>query len=171
MTGQPDGSAAIATAQAQSAGWLEQAEKLRFGFAVPGPGAVPEQIRDALLTARAHMDSLETYLSMAINQRAAFRTRAREIRAAADDNWDRLAATANQQGRGARDYEGSKERYSRFNVDNFGPEREARLWRQASEIADECYDRIRLHYYGLRDTVMDLREALRSFTLESNLDR
>jgi hypothetical protein len=168
---QADGNAAIATARQQSGQWLAEAEKMRFGVQRTPPEASPSEIREALIQARAYLDSLETYFSLAINQRSAFRICAREIREAADDNWDRLAAGANQRGQGARDFEGSKERYARFNLDNFDSERQARLWRQASEIADECYDRMRVYYYGLRDTVMDLREALRSFTMESSLDR
>ena len=150
--------------------WLAEVEILRHHKTV-APEAGPGEIREALLRTRGFLDRLEEIYSLSLAQRGAFRRMARDREAAADDNWDRLAATANQTGRGARDYEGSKERYARFNVDNFEHMRTARQWRQAADVADEITERIRLAYYGLRDTLMDLRESLRSFTMESSLDR
>lgn len=166
----PTGADAVAVAAQTYSAWLGEVEQLRFAQ-VPEPDSSPEVIREALLLSRANLDRLEAIYSLSMAQRGAFERKAQEMEDAADDAWAEIAAKAVQTGHGARDYEGSKERYARFDMLNIDRRRDARQWRQAAKVAGEADARIRLAYYGLQNVMQSLRDALRSFTLESSLDR
>lgn len=151
-----------------SGAWLAEVAQLRDAGFMPSSAASPARFREALEAARARLDRLETILRDAVGLRGLMRRGAQFTENARAERWDQVAAAGS---RNARDFEGTQERYARFNLECLDETRTARQWKLAADEASDLAERIRIAYQGLRDVRGELIEHLRYFVLESNLDR
>lgn len=158
----------LAAIRAQCNTWLAEAFRLRQ---VPNPSdtAPPAAVHRALVQARAHLDTLETYLSTALAFKAVTATNARRQEEAAEDAWDAKAGETRRQMR--REFEGAQERYAYWRLDTREQRKAARQARAAADIAADAAERIRLAYRGLDGLRSDLGYRLRYLQWESALER
>jgi hypothetical protein len=152
----------------QCASWIAAAETLRH-TEWPPFSAIPERVAEALVQARARLDSLEAILGSVMALRSATAANARALEQAADDAWNDRAGTERRTAR--RDFEGARERYAWWELD-VRPQRTSA--RQARLLADDvkaAHDRIRLAYDGLNELRRDLSSRLTHLRWERSMDQ
>jgi hypothetical protein len=162
------GPAAVLAGECQR--WLSAAMELRT---VPSPpvGAPPTTVYEAMVTAGAHLDSIETLLSLAIGFKGACEVKAKSLERAADDAWDDQAAREKQRGSyGRREFEGAQERYAYWRLAVRGQRKRAQAARELADTAADTERRIRLHYYGLAGARDDLSRRLTALTKQMNME-
>jgi hypothetical protein len=150
-------------------GWLQATMELRARVPNPPPTAPHTVVHDALTTARAVQDRIETLLSLAIGFKNACEAKARMLENAADDAWDDQAKQEKRYGR--REYEGAQERYAYWRLACRTQRKDARDARELADIASDVERRVRLHYYGLDGARDDLGRRLAVLRMENSMER
>lgn len=156
--------------------WLSEAGNLRAlrveGTVTPpeiyDPGASRDQVYEALVTARACLDRLETILEQAMVLQAGAAAKAKEL---AETYEDVLDVAIRDRAKRARDFEGARERLADARLAALGAMKPARDAAKAADLAAGVEKRIRLRYYGLVKLRDELADRLKNMSWESNLDR
>lgn len=149
--------------------WVATAEQLR-DFESPGPDAYPPAVHEALVAARARLDTLERLLTASQDMEGQARRFADDQRFEADLAWDRAC----DQGRKRpvnRDFEGARERYSEYNLDTLPKRRAAHQAALRHDQVKDAAGTIRTYYEGLTGVLVDLRKRLGHAAWESHLER
>jgi hypothetical protein len=139
----------VAVLAAECQGWLSQALSLRAAVKVPPASAPQATLYEAMVTAGAHLDTMETLLSQAIGFKGAAEIGAKAAEAAAEDAWEDQAGKEKQRGSYGREYQGAKERYAYWSLATRQERSAAREARRLADVAGDVERRVRLHYYGL----------------------
>lgn len=160
----------MALVQRTGSEWLGEASRLR-AVELPPEAAGPHAWDAALKEVRGRLDRLEAIRVNALSLRATIRAGSRQYTAAYEDAWGEAARTEATTGRGARDFEGAKERGVRLDLAVIGQKRDARQWEIAKEMADTIAEQLRLMHAGLDGTRSDIHDHLRFLTWEHSLER
>lgn len=158
----------IAAIREQCNSWLASAFQLRQ-VRNPPDTAAPAAVHQALVQARAQLDTLETVLSTALAFKAVTATNARQQEDIAEDAWDDKAGEGRRQMR--REFEGAQERYAWWRLDTRDQRRAARQARAAADVAADTAERIRIAYRGLDGLRADLNARLKYLQWESMMER
>lgn len=125
----------------------------------------PEAYREALVRVRSLQDQLEEYVAFAITVKGGLERTAADAKDAYDEAW------AAQADGNAKEWEGPRERYAKYDVKVF---HQLRYYRQAQKtviLAGELLDFMWLRYRAVNATRDDLANILRAYAFESTLDR
>jgi hypothetical protein len=156
----------------QCSGWLAVTEqyRLRVHKAWPGPDAIPDRIKDTLVSVRGVLDNVETIYGqvMAVRNATAMRARAAEL--AAEDAWDRQAEAEQHSHRQRPDYQGSRERYAYWNIAIRAERQAAREARELADYVRGVYDQVKLAYDGINETRRDLAARLTHLRWERSIE-
>lgn len=156
--------------------WLAEAGNLRAlrveGTVTPpgiyDPGASRDQVYEALVTARACLDRLETIFEQASVLQAGAAAKAKEL---AELYEDKLDEAIRDRSKRSRDFEAGRERLADANLAVLKWRAPARDAAKAADLAAGVEKRIRLRYYGLVKLRDELADRLKNMSWESNLDR
>ncbi len=149
--------------------WLRAVTEYRASVPNPSSSAPHTAVYDALAKASAHLDRIETLLSLAIGFKGACETKARKLEAEADDAWDDQAAKEKRYGR--REFQGAQETYAYWRLACREPRKRARQARELADAASDTERRIRLHYYGLDGLRQDLSRRLTALMRQTDMER
>ena len=155
--------------------WLEEAIKLRHGpdaagniLYVPDYAEGPAAFVEQLIQARMRADRVEELLS----QTKRVRRKLQGIRQdAADTAADKLDQSLAEGAASAREYSLGVERKAEANLKSFAEKRAERQAQRRVDAADEVVEAINDAHWGLSGWRNDMRDIVRSFQLESNLER
>jgi hypothetical protein len=155
--------------------WLEEAVALRFGpdpqgekLRVPDYTEGPSAFVQQLLSARQRSDRIDELLSKAKRVRWRLSALKRDAADVAQDKLDEALV----QGQGtALEYSTGVERKASANLSSFAEKRAERQAQRRLDVADEVVEAINDTHWGLNGWRSDMRDVVRSFQLESNLER
>lgn len=154
---------------------LNEAVELRFGTANDPEGELhipayevgnPEQFIHVLVRARQRADRVEFLLNQAKKIRNALAMRKREADDAEQDRLDQALSQGKKVEFKTRD-----ETMAEARLQSFDERRAARLAARRAEVAHQVVEAINDIHWGLSGLRTDLREVLRSFQFESNMER
>lgn len=156
--------------------WLKEAADLRYGAAQDpeGPLTVPEYQEgpaafvQVLIRARRRADRIEELLQSARRVRARLYAAKKEADDAAEDKLDKALVDGQST---KPEYSLGIERKASANLQAFEERRAARVAQRRLLAADEVCDALKDIHFGLSGWRTDIRDILRSFQLESNLER
>lgn len=155
---------------------LEEAVELRYGSAddpagplvfplyEQGPGAFAE----AVIRARQRSDRIEEILLKAKRVKSRL---AAKLRDAADQKQDKIDQALVEGQRTRADFSTGDERRAEANLKSFDELRAERLAQRDLAVAEEVVDALTTLHWGLNGWRSDARDILRSYQLESNLER
>lgn len=156
--------------------WLSEAVELRFGEANDPEGALilpsqqdgPGAFVGVLLRARQRADRIEELLVKAKRVRRALYVKMQEASDAAEDKMDEALA----EGAASRqEFSLGIERKAEASLKSFEEKRAQRAAQRRLDVADEVVDALKDIHFGLSGWRNDVRDIIRSFQLESNLER
>lgn len=155
--------------------WLKEAAELRWGpdpdgnkLTVPHVTDGPQAFVSQLLAARQRADRVEELLSHAKRVRARLSQHQRD----ADDAYQERRDTALAEGAAARaEYSIGDERRAEANLKSFQEKRAERAAQRRLDVANTVVEAINDIHWGLSGWRSDMRDTVRSFQLESNLER
>lgn len=155
---------------------VEEAVELRYGAAddplgpltfpkyEEGPGAFSA----AIIRARQRSDRIEEILLRAKRIKSRL---AAKLRDTADEAQDKLDKALVDGQKTRADFSTGAERRAEANLKSFDELRAERLARRELAVAEEVVDALTTLHWGLNGWRSDARDILRSFQLESNLER
>lgn len=156
--------------------YVEEAVELRYGVAddpdgklsVPDSEDGPGAFVNVLIRARRRADRVEELLKNAKRIRRRLLQKKKDAADALEDKRDRAFV----EGQATRaEFSTGDERRASANLLSFEEKRAARLAERQLNAAEEVVDALNDMHWGLNGFRDDVRTILRSFTLESNLDR
>lgn len=156
--------------------FLNEAVELRYGEAndpegylrIPDYEDGPEAFARALLRGRARADRIEELLLKAKRAKGILATRAR---VAADEAQDKLDEALAEGSRNKVEFSAAVERKAEANLKSFAELRAQRNAARTLAFAEEVVDSINTIHWGLNSWRADVRDILKTFQLESNLER
>lgn len=155
--------------------WLDEAVSLRFGedtngekLRVPAWEEGPQAFVSQLIAARQRADRVEELLSKA--KRVQSRLSAAQKEAAYEAQVKRDTALA-EGARNRAEFSIGDERRAEANLLSFEEKRKERKAQAMVDVADAVTDGIKDAHWGLSGWRNDMRDIVRSFQLESNLER
>ncbi len=154
------------------AGYLHEAQALRALPEAPSVDATLLELHAYLLDVRRRQDRAEELLRLAIRLRGAVRRRSAGVADTAGDAWDRAAvrlrAAPVQSGDG---FSSAKERAAEANLAVLDLRLAARTAATLVDLCDDAVEVIRIVYRGLDSVRFDVGQLLRTYLVESNLER
>jgi hypothetical protein len=155
--------------------WLEAAAEARFGadpdgliLSVPDYAEGPQAFVQQLISGRRRADYIEELLGKAKRVRGRLVSNQKDAADVANEKFDR-ALVAGQSTR--PEYSMGIERKAEANLLSFEEKRAERLAQRRVDAADEVVDALKDMHFGLSGWRNDMRDIIRSFQLESNLER
>lgn len=155
--------------------WLKEAAEVRWGaddegsmLVVPHYSEGPQAFATELLSARRRQDRIEELLRDAKRVQAHLKRRQSEKDDEFNDKMDRALAEGSIT---AREFSTGMERRADASLKSFEEKRAARQSQRALAVAEEVVTALSDIHWGLNGWRNDMRDILRSFVLESNLER
>lgn len=136
---------------------------------VPDVAASPGELVEHLVSLRGRLDRVAEIQAAALIQRSVAELRWRRAQVLAAEAWDREASKAQVVKR--QEFEGAKERYSRFNLAVLEERKRERELRDEYDIWCAAYESIRTFYFRLDGSRMDIHIRLRTLAWELSLER
>jgi hypothetical protein len=158
-------------------GWVEESLELRHGAAGDPDGPItavsyeegPEAVQRMLFRVRQRADRLEFIFAKVTQFRAAARRRFEQLKYDADLRYDQ--ATSSNAAARVREYVTKEERHAEAALASLAEKREQHLASRLVSVADESFEVVRQIDYQLTRIRGELRDSLRAFNFESNLER
>lgn len=156
--------------------WLSEGVELRFGaggdsegpLVVPPYETGPSDFIRVLLRARKRADRIEELLSKAKRVQRKLAARQKDAADTAQDKLDEalVAGNANR-----IEFSTGMERKAEASLKSFDEKRAERLAQRRLDVANEVVEALKDLHFGLAGWRTDVRDVIRSYQLESNLER
>lgn len=155
--------------------WLEEALELRFGEAGDPEGRLtlpeyevgPAEFTRVLLRARKRADRIEELLSKSKRVHGRLAAIQRE---AADKTQDKMDEALVSGQHTKMEFSTGLERKAEASLKSFDEKREERKAQRRLDVADEVVGALKDVHFGLAGWRSDVRDVIRTFQLESNLE-
>jgi hypothetical protein len=152
--------------------FMEETSLLRTMTEVPSVAATVGEVQSYLLDVRRRQDRVEELLRTAIRIRARAHRVATRLDATANDAWDSAAVRARtavvQPGDG---FSSARERAAEANLTILDQRVTARHAAELAHVCDEAVEFLRIAFRGLDGLRYDITQLLRTYLLESHLER